>query len=226
MFPRLIHNQFLIVDEYVIKNDDKLNEKNYNRYLPIKVLENDKTLIMPLITKCANTTIANLYVNLNITETNLRRNDNKNFWSLYYIHDKYVNINNYENKLCVAVIRDPLERIKSAYRTCCNFNHFIYDVDFYYDMVCASLEKYKEGKFDNIDRHINSQFTQYDIENIDLFVHINDLDRFFAKHDITTEPLNVSREKIKFNNEDKLLELLKEDYHIYNNIINSDKMFR
>lgn len=92
--------------------------------------------------------------------------------------------------------------------------------------MCNSLEKYREGNFDNIDKHIESQFVQYDIEDIDLFEHVNDLDRFFAKHNIATEPLNVSREKIKFNNEDILLELLEEDYHIYNNIMNSDKMFR
>lgn len=133
MYIRPIDNQFLIVNHY----DEERSKKFYNRYLPIKTLENGKILIMSLVTKCANTTIANLYVNLNITKTRLNRNSNKNFWNLYSMCGRYININDYENRLCVAVIRDPLERIKSAYRTCCMFNYCTYDIQFYYDCVCV-----------------------------------------------------------------------------------------
>lgn len=221
-----------IIDDIIIDEGVFLEhiQDRYDKYLPIKVLDDDKTLLMPLIQKCACSTIANLYYNLNISQTEIHDEHTHYMWGKYYVHDKYVNVDDYENRLCVAIIRDPLERLESSYKTFCEFGHNEY-AEKYPVFVINTLKSYNEDKEsrNKIDRHIASQFSAYDIDKIDLFVQINDLDRFLVKCGINKSTnVNVSKNKFRFSKEDKntILNLLHEDYLIYNQILsNKNKLF-
>ena len=70
-------------------------------------------------------------------------------------------------------------------------------------------------------------FFFYDYKDIDLFIPIEKLNDYLKSIDIQKLEVNKSN-VVRFINEEtknKLLEALKEDYKIYNDILKSDKCF-
>lgn len=136
--------------------------------------------------------------------------------------DKYKNI--VDELKYVAVIRDPIKRVISAYKTIgtksASPNDFI-------ENVIYGLE----NNADRLDRHILSQFKQYDMSKIDMFVNIDDLDFFLNNikdnDKIEIKRVNCSVRHIKPTKEQetKLNFLLKEDIETYNSILKSDKIY-
>lgn len=118
----------------------------------------------------------------------------------------------------VAVVRNPLDRICSAYNT---VGYDIPKEDFI-NKVIYTLENFE---LRDIDRHITSQFVQYDLSLIDEFIPIEYLDEYLHSIGIDAERVNVSKSSIKIDNE-RLIDLLSDDFKIYNEILNGSKCFK
>lgn len=224
MFTTIINNKKVIRDENHTINI-------YHKYLPIKEVEyrgDKKHLLMLLTPKCANSTIANLFYNENCGKTVIDNVYAPWKWKQYFVHDKYVDIHDYDNRLSVAVLRDPLNRLVSAFKT---FNDYIsrcrktYTIEQFAETVINSYEC--EDERYHMDRHITSQFKFHNYDDIDLYVNIEDLNDFFAEVGIETQAVNVSKNKVEFPEEyrNKIIELLAKDYEIYNKIQNSEKIY-
>ena len=118
----------------------------------------------------------------------------------------------------VAVVRNPLDRICSAYNT---IGNNMPREDYVNEVICA-LSNYDAN---DINRHIASQFAQYDTNLIDEFIPIEYLDEYLHLIDIGAERINVSRYPFKIDNE-RLDELLEGDFKMYNEILNGDKCYK
>ena len=128
---------------------------------------------------------------------------------------KEEDLSNYKK---VAVVRNPLDRICSAYNT---IGNNMPREDYVNEVICA-LSNYDAN---DINRHIASQFAQYDTNLIDEFIPIEYLDEYLHLIDIGAERVNVSRHPFKIDNE-RLNELLEGDFKMYNEILNGDKCYK
>lgn len=203
-----------------------------NKYLCIGT-HNKKSLITFLVPKNANSTLANIYFK-NFHNTFCYEKDTiEEFnWCKFFVENKFVNLDDIQDKIVFVVIRDPLERIISAYKQIGREKHLQFDT--YIDIVSNSLDLYFKNDpcvLNNINRHILPQFRQYDLNCIDIFVNINDLDTFLEEYGITFKPkINITTNKINTEQYkysiDKLKKILKPEYDTYNEIINSEKYYR
>lgn len=187
----------------------------YNKFV---VISKTKKIITPIISKNACSTLFKIAL-LDATGKECYKNKYDNLcieWlQLDSLLVKEEDLVNYKK---VAVIRNPLDRICSAYNTIgngCNKEEFI-------NKVINTLENFTTC---DIDRHIASQFAQYDLQLIDEFIPIEYLDEYLYSIGIKTDRINVSRYTFNTNNK-RLIELLNNDFKIYNEILNSDKCFK
>lgn len=167
-----------------------------NNYLKFK-----DNLATPIISKCACSTLVALANNYCFSSDNTYKPIRG--WGFYrYKPD--------EIKDCIkfAVIRNPLERIESAYNTIGN-NMPIND---YIESVIKTLNN------SEIDRHIASQFLFYNINDIDIFVPIERLDDYLRSIGIKLIRINCSKNPIKIN-DSRLDILLEDDFEIYNKLL-------
>lgn len=193
------------------------NEINYYYNNFILISENKKA-VTPIISKNACSTL----VRIALLEAGKECNVDK--------YDRLGSLWTYRNRLLVknddlvnykkfAVIRNPLDRICSAYNTVGNN---LYTED-YVNKVINTLENFNPN---DINRHITSQFVQYDLSLIDEFVPIEYLDEYLRSIGIDdVKKVNVSKSSIKIDNE-RLMELLSNDFKIYNEILNGNKCFK
>lgn len=188
---------------------------NYNKYV---ILSKEKKIITPIISKNACSTLAKLVLLNNNINISLDKYSALNDYYWKQLHKHTISINNLNDEYkIVSVIRDPIDRIISAYNTIGRnisvndyLNKVIYTFNNYYDY--------------NINRHIASQFIQYDINKTNLFIPINKLDDYLKTIDITIDRINCSKSEITIDR-NKLLPYMYKDYILYNHIINSDKCY-
>lgn len=128
----------------------------------------------------------------------------------------------------VCIIRDPLERIISAYKTKTfnNDNNLLFK-DFLLN-VSKTFNKCKT----NIDQHIQTQNKHFDFEDVDIFVYAHDYERFCNENNINFIKLNQNADKsyqskIELTNEhiSILKDLYKEDYEMIEKIKQSGKLY-
>lgn len=180
-------------------------------------------MLIPSIPKCACSTIEMFYNKLNNKKVE-HRTKHQHLLPDAFNFNSYIDIRkqNLDDCLVCCVIRDPLERIISSYHTFTNIDAHNYTLSFdnYIKSVVLTLQSYDIHKQD---RHIRSQFWFYDIDRVDLFIHINNLDPFLKTidHRYNNRRYNVSKSKQKFIYNKELHRLLKEDYKIYNYILNN-----
>lgn len=198
-----------------MKNYVSFNEVKYyyNKFI---VLSEQKKLATPIISKNACSTLFKVGLLEKGIQCDSIRYENLDswWWLLPRLLIKEENLLNYK---IVAVIRNPLDRISSAYNT---IGNNISKED-YIDNVIHTLENFKE---EDIDRHITSQFIQYDLSLIDMFIPIEYLDEYLHLINIDIERVNISKSPFKINNE-RLLNLLDNDFKIYNDILKGNKCF-
>lgn len=214
---------------YVIS--DKYNDGYcINWYLNFGTF-NDKQLVMPVVSKCASSTLTNLYHKINnrhYDKSNLLQYDWNKFFSFSnYMEQNRINIDKLENRLFVAVIRDPIERLISSFRTVSHIHYLNISMYQYIDMINYT---YKHCLKYSIDRHINNQFLYYEYNKVDMFVRIKDLDKFLGTlgfTDITKYNVNNIKVDIElFKRNTTLMKNLEPEYEIYNSIINDkNKLF-
>ena len=197
---------------------DNLTSRYFNQYV---ILSQKYKVITPIISK-------NACSSLKLISTELQKLKNKLEFSNLGVSiwtcskGKVFDLNKYKDFKKVAVIRDPLQRIISAYNTIgrnIDFNLYIKNV----------INTFKNNELTNINRHITSQFIQYDYKNIDLFIPIEKLNKYLNTLDIKDIIVNKSTfTNLTIQEQDKmqLLELLKDDYKIYNDILKSNKCFK
>lgn len=126
----------------------------------------------------------------------------------------------------VCIIRDPLERILSAFKTKdCNtnpnFDGFLFD-------VVKSFEN--EPAF--IDQHILSQSNHFSFDDVDIFVYSSDYGKFCEKYNIPFIKLNQNPNKnyqseiILTDKQKNTISLLyKDDYEMIEKIKQSGKLY-
>lgn len=188
----------------------------------------DKEIAMHLISKCGCSSIfynSMCIHNIATDEQQVFEYKHLSAWHNDDVCNAIIKYTKEDNKYYVGVIRDPLERIKSAYYTLTTFFKLEMSTQQYVTYLIEALEQDEYI----INRHVLLQFRQYDYKETDLFVHINDLNRYFSSINIENCYINKSIpsfKKIEFDIDTKLLSLLEKDYDIYNDILNSDKLFR
>ncbi len=184
----------------------------YNKFVGIS-----ENIATPIISKNACSSLFKIALNRTGYECHCDKYDNLIKWwgKRKYLLIKEEYLVNYKK---VAVIRNPLDRICSAYNTIGN-NMPRED---YINEVIGTLSNYDTN---DINRHIASQFSQYDMNLIDEFIPIEYLDEYLHSNHIRVERVNVSKHTFKIDNE-RLNELLSEDFKIYNEILNGDKCFK
>lgn len=196
---------------------DKLTPIYYDLWI---ILSKEHKVITPIISKNACSSLVLISLKRKDLEKKYAFKGLGDFWSDNK-RDFIINPKEYKDFKKVAVIRDPIDRIISAYTTI-GKNKKFYD---YLDDVIDTL-KNVEPKY--IDRHITNQFLFYDYKDVDLFVPIEKLNDYLKSIDIEKLEVNQSN-VVHFINEEtksKLLEVLKEDYKIYNDILKSDKCIK
>lgn len=189
----------------------------FNQYV---ILSQKYKIITPIISKNACSSLKLISIQLECLKNKLKFSRlDTSYW--HCNNGKIFNLNKYKDFKKVAVIRDPIQRIISAYNTIgrnIDFNLYIKNV----------IDTFKKYELYNIDRHITSQFIQYDYQNVDLFIPIKKLNKYLNTIDIENIIINKSNFNnliIPEENRIELLELLKNDYKIYNSILNSNKCF-
>lgn len=184
------------------------------------ILSKEHKVITPIISKNACSSLVLISLKRNDLEKEYAFKSLGNFWSDNK-RNFIINPKEYKDFKKVAVIRHPVDRIISAYTTIGRNKRF-YD---YCDDVIDTL-KNVEPKY--INRHFTSQFLFYDYKDIDLFIPIEKLNDYLKQINIQKLEVNKSN-VVRFINEEtknKLLEVLKEDYKIYTDILKSDKCFK
>lgn len=183
-------------------------------------------LYTPLISKNACSTLfySLIWSKNDIKYKNLQQYDTLS--GLWYKRQKYIinDISILESQNCFAVIRDPLDRIASAYKTL-SYTELGMTIDIYVNNVLDAFKLAEDSKY--IDRHIASQFIQYNSELINEYVKIEDLSTFLCSKNIEYMTINKSKHQIDLSNyKPELLPYLESDYEIYNNIINSKQLYK
>lgn len=189
-----------------------------HQYIEIPTAKDNITWYTPIVSKCACSTMLKMVIeNLGLDVNRGKYDSLKGEWRL--LSDIKLKTEDFkENHKTFAVIRDPLERIESAYTTIGGNM----SVDEYVENILLAFGHLHKLL---INRHIVSQFLFYDVSKIDVFVPIEKLDEWFEYIGANNNgSINCSRQKIKIDDE-RLMEYLKEDYEIYNLILSSDKMF-
>lgn len=128
----------------------------------------------------------------------------------------------------VCIIRDPLERFISAYKT----KTFINDNNLSFnDFLLNVKQTFNECKT-NINQHIQTQNKHFDFEDVDIFVYACDYERFCKENNINFIKLNQNEDK---SYQDKIIlteehisivkELYKEDYDMIEKIKHTGKLY-
>lgn len=217
----------LLFPDKIINNKKDIR---YNNYALMNRFVEDKQIAMFIVSKCACTSIFCTSMRLrNIYNVpNINQYEYKHFglWGTKQLDEQTLSRDLNKNEhYYVAVFRDPIERLRSAYFTLLTY----YQKDINYEQYINYLiEAFKQETY-YVNRHVLSQFEQYDLEVVDLFVHINDLPKYFQSINIENTHINKSTscfKKIQLPVNDELKSLLEKDYTIYNDILNSNKLFR
>lgn len=184
------------------------------------ILSKSKRIKTPLVPKCGcSTLLLTALKDNNIDYSEIKDYSNELPPHLWIKKNRIlIAPEEYSQYKAIAVIRDPIKRLESAYNTI--GNGMVYDD--YISYLIKELS-YSDNKY--IDPHIRSQFSFYKEKDIDLFIELRDLDRYFGSIGIPVLHANISHSSFKIK-DNKLLNLLDEDYQIYNAILNSDKLFR
>lgn len=183
-------------------------------------LPTDRETYVAMISKNASSLLYDIVLESNGVNTNVSEHGALNgYW--YYLKD-YVYTTSYvkgrKDAVKAVVVRDPLERIESAYNTI----GFGMPVEIYVDRCCWSLEHLPHLY---IDRHISSQFTQTDFNLANKIVPKEKLDDYLKSIGINnTRRVNCTKERIKINDQ-RLNDLLVADYKKYNFYKNSSIAF-
>ena len=179
--------------------ENKIFKDTQTKFYINNYLRFDNNIVTPIISKCACSTLAALANNYSIDDV---------YKPIIWGGIKRYSINDVKSYTKFAVIRNPLERIESAYNTIGNKM----SVSDYIDSVVETL-----STLDNIeiDRHIASQFIFYNIDDIDIFVPIEKLNDYLKSIGINPIKINCSKSPIKINDA-RLNNLLKQDFEIYN----------
>lgn len=213
-----------------VKKTTEYKDRRYNNYAVMNRFVEDKQIAMFSISKCACSTIfynsmrlRNIY---DISDINQYEYKHFSHWKNTLLQNLTFSQDlNKDEYYYIAIFRDPIERLVSAYYTLTIF----YQKDMNYEQYVKYLiDAFKQDEY-YVNRHVLSQFDQYDIEAVDLFVHINNLSRYFLS--INIENIHINKSILCFKNiqlpiNNELKSLLERDYEIYNNILNSDKLFK
>ena len=189
-------------------------ERFYNKIIPIS---EEKKIVTPIISKCACSTLFKIALLSKGKDCVTGKYESLNGW-WGYLKKMLIDNKHLADYKIVAVVRNPLDRICSAYNTVGN-NMPVQD---YVKKVIYTLENFEPC---HIDRHIASQFEQYNLSMVNKFIPIEYLDKYLHSIGIDIERINVSKSPLKIDN-DRLRELLNNDFRIYNEILNSDKCFK
>lgn len=139
-----------------------------------------------------------------------------------YIINKKVN-----SLVHVCIIRDPIERLLSAYKTKRfviekSFDEFLLNVKYTFDNC----------PMDKINQHIHLQSAHFDFNDVDIFVYLSDYEKFCNEHDISFIKLNQNPDKnyqtkIELTDEhiSMIKDIYKEDYEMIEKIKNSGKLY-
>lgn len=210
------------------------NVDEYHRYLEIAFdKEYQKPMIMPIVSKCACSTLCALYqyrksnFNINSLDSQTHFYFFKQRSKLWNIKPTWINKNTKNNYFVCAVIRDPLERLASAYNTLTAVyqQRYKFTIEEYIESLVRTFQHVEPMV---INKHVQSQFYQYNINLVDMFVRIEDLDMFlrrYFKEDLNIR-FNCSRSKITLPKDERLMKILERDFEIYEHIINGDRIYR
>lgn len=151
-----------------------------------------------------------------------------NFYYIFQDPNRKYMIKEKDNSLLyVCIIRDPIERLLSAYETKLfiienSFDEFLSNVKYTFDN-CMSHE---------INQHIHLQSAHFDFNDVDIFIYISDYEKFCNENNIPVIKLNQNpdkdyQSKIKLTDEhiSTIKDLYKEDYEMIEKIKNSGKLF-
>lgn len=186
----------------------------HNRIIPIS---EEKKIATPLICKCGCSTLLKIALLSKGLNCETGKYENLSAW-WEHCNDMLIDKEHLADYKIVAVVRNPLDRIGSAYNTVGNNM----PVEDYVEKVIYTLENFEPC---HIDRHIVSQFEEYSLSMVDEFVPIEYLDKYLHSIGIDIERINVSKSPLKINDE-RLKKLLSNDFRIYNEILNGDKCFK
>lgn len=181
---------------------------------------NDKDVYIAMISKNASSILFDIVLESNGIISNISEHGALNGYWGFLKHLAYPTSHVLKQKdvIKVAVIRDPLERIESAYNTI----GFDMTIEQYVDCCCWSLEHLPHLY---IDRHISSQFIQTDFNLINKIVPMEKLNDYLVSIGINnTRRINCAKERIKINDQ-RLNNLLVADYKKYNFYKNSSIAF-
>lgn len=174
-------------------------------------LPTERETYVAMISKNASSLLYDIVLESNGINTNVSEHGALNgYW--YYLKD-YVCTTSYvkgrKDAVKAVVVRDPLERIESAYNTI----GFGIPVETYVDRCCWSLEHLPHLY---IDRHISSQFIQTDFNLANKIIPMEKLDDYLKSIGINnTRRVNCTKDRIKIDDQ-RLNNLLVADYKKYN----------
>lgn len=143
---------------------------------------------------------------------------------------KYI-INKKDNSLVyVCIIRDPIERLLSAYKTK-RFVKFFIKKSF--DKFLANVKyTFNNCLLSEINQHIQLQSAHFDFNDVDIFVYSSDYEKFCNEHNISFIKLNQNPDKnyqtkIELTDEhiSIIKDIYKEDYEMIEKIKNSGKLY-
>lgn len=185
-------------------------------YNKLVVLSEEQKIATYLVSKNANSTLYNKALQNKGYVTHFAVNQHMNIW-WRYLPTCLLDKEKEDDYQKVVVIREPLDRIESAFHTIGGSS-----IESYIDKVIYSLKNFRQ---EDLDRHIMSQFIQYDISKVNKFIPIQYLDKYLNSIGLDLQKVNVGKTHIKIEN-DELIELLQPQINLYNYIFNSNKCYK
>lgn len=130
-----------------------------------------------------------------------------------------------KNQQAIALYRDPIERYISAWGT---RHSGRFNDDFYQNLIAIKNNIYTDT---HIDHHYTPQSMFYNFENIDIFIKLEDYQKFCDEYNIPWLMVNknISEEykKIQVTEEEKemIKDIYKDDYILLDKIQKSNKIY-
>lgn len=150
-----------------------------------------------------------------------------NFGYIFENRRNYI-IKEKDNSLVyVCIIRDPIERLLSAYKT----KQFVIENSF--DEFLSNVKyTFNNCLLHEIDQHIHLQSAHFDFNDVDVFVYLSDYEKFCNEHNISFIKLNQNPDK-KYQTKIELTDehisiikdIYKDDYEMIEKIKNSGKLY-
>lgn len=184
--------------------------KTIGKSFYLDIIDNENThIIGTIVEKCCTSTLIKAYFN---------SHNIKSKATDYTVHSEFFNmgkrmltdVSSIENKLVFKVIRNPVDRWLSAWKSIA--------ADFDYNEYVYSFKKsIKYVPIEGLDRHLLPQFYYKEQDdNVDIYVWHEDLDDFLAQYGIIAEHINANpRENTEY-------EIPQEVYDFYK--IDTDKL--